>query len=152
MNWFFYAVIELLSLLNRSIILLTSSTSHWANWHSSNFPMIKWLRTSGTITAANPAGINLFRWSYSEIASNSLHVTRYTLSLKRRRRKIMKRSYYSNEVLFLLWTEELFFSISSRPPAHSSKPSFSMSHVYKRHKIWMSFFYSYDGDDIGWDR
>lgn len=183
-----------LKLFASSRWLITSSTRLGANWHSSNLEVIKWLRTSGTITATylraiekwcwciflcrmeqpgirwllhtryiwkkltNPTGINLLRWSNPKITSNALiyqahkgwrprqqkssRVERRDSQVKREsQNKIMKRYYYSNEVLFLLWTEENSFCLSS---IHLSTRFASfflrMSHVYKRHEIWMSSF------------
>lgn len=104
--------------------------------------MIEWLRTSGTVTAANPAGINLLRRADTEIAADSLlsstrvcearllsHITSDSsdeVSRKKgERRAERRRYYYSNEVLFLLWTEERFlaffsftFPVALRPDSH----------------------------------
>jgi hypothetical protein len=61
------------------------------------------------------------------------HPTLYRMS-RIKGEKLMKRYYYSNEVLFLLWTEEFFHLCAPSQLFFHPPRIFSMSHVYKRHK------------------
>lgn len=72
MWWIDFSCRDWVATRNSKALALTSSAGRGTYWHPSDFPVIKWLRTSGTVTATNPTRINLFGASYAKITSDSL--------------------------------------------------------------------------------